>query len=148
MIPQELINFVTESNRIEGILREPTDGELEVHQWVLAQPKLTIRTLTSFVTIVQPGAVLRHLPGLNVHVGGHAAPLGGLHIVAELQHILEHLDLRSVYQTHLAYEVLHPFTDGNGRSGRVLWLHQMGGKAPLGFLHQFYYQTLAALGED
>ena len=77
MIPQELINFVTESNRIEGILREPTDGELEVHQWVLAQPKLTIRTLTSFVTIVQPGAVLRHLPGLDVHVGRHVAPLGG-----------------------------------------------------------------------
>ena len=148
MIPQELINFVTESNRIEGILREPTDGELEVHQWVLAQPKLTVCALTSFVTIVQPGAHLRWSPGMDVRVGKYIAPPGGPGITAELKHILKHLDLRNAYQTHLAYESLHPFTDGNGRSGRVLWLHQMGGKAPLGFLHQFYYQTLGALGGD
>jgi hypothetical protein len=37
-----------------------------------------------------------------------------------------------------------PTTDGNGRSGRALWLWCMRGRAPLGFLHQFYYQTLGA----
>ena len=36
----------------------------------------------------------------------------------------------------------HPFTDGNGRSGRALWLWQMNNHAPFGFLHTFYYQTL------
>ena len=36
--------------------------------------------------------------------------------------------------------------DGNGRSGRVLWLYNMGGieRVPLGFLHTFYYQALDA----
>ena len=50
---------------------------------------------------------------------------------------------------HLRYETLHPFMDGNGRSGRILWAWQMlhHDIAPgirLGFLHAFYYQTLAA----
>ena len=47
------------------------------------------------------------------------------------------------------YETLHPFMDGNGRSGRILWAWQMieHNIAPglsLGFLHAYYYQTLAA----
>ena len=46
-------------------------------------------------------------------------------------------------ETHVRYELLHPFLDGNGRSGRALWLWLMG-QAPLGFLHTFYYQTLSA----
>ena len=54
----------------------------------------------------------------------------------------------SAYVLHCRYESLHPFTDGNGRSGRALWLWMMGGieEAPLGFLHTWYYQSLEAGG--
>lgn len=80
--------------------------------------------------------------GLNVVVGRYRPPLGGPNIRATLQKLLRHP--HDPYLIHQAYEALHPFTDGNGRSGRALWLHMMGGPdaVPLGFLHTWYYQSL------
>lgn len=52
------------------------------------------------------------------------------------------------WKMHVAFEKLHPFMDGNGRTGRALWAWHMKqlGLDPfaLSFLHRFYYQTLAA----
>lgn len=142
-----LEDFVRESNRIEGILRDPFDDEIEAHERFLARGEISLKGLEDFVAVIQPGAVLRRKVGLNVRVGNHIAMPGGPEVEALLLDILARMrkDDRDAYPTHLAYEDLHPFTDGNGRSGRVLWLWQMGGEAPIGFLHRFYYQTLDAL---
>ena len=137
-----LEDFVRESNRIEGIERDPTADEIDAHKWFLARDKITVRDLGTLVSVIQPDAVIRRTIGLDVRVGNHIAPRGGPEIEQRLEAILAVID--SPYKTHLAYEDLHPFTDGNGRSGRALWLWQMGGEAPIGFLHRFYYQTLEA----
>lgn len=137
-----LYDFVKESNRIEGILREPTDDEMCAHITFLETRDLTIKDLEEFVAVIAPGHVLRDKSGFNVRVGNHIAPAGGPEIRAQLQIILDFVEGGELaWRIHTAYEDLHPFTDGNGRSGRALWLWQMG-SAPLGFLHQFYYQTL------
>ena len=143
-VPGQLVDFVRESNRIEGILRDPTTAELTAHAAFLTVQEPSTEALTDFVSIVQPGAILRDRVGLNVMVGRYFPPEGGSHIRAALIAILS--DLADPYVTHQRYEALHPFTDGNGRSGRVLWLWMMGGieKVPLGFLHQWYYQSLRA----
>lgn len=137
----DLTAFVRESNRIEGIIRPPTALEIWAHERFLAQtPNAT--ALMEFVRVVQPDARLRNLPGLDVVVGQYYPPPGGPAIEQKLLQILA--EARDPYLTHQAYEALHPFTDGNGRSGRVLWLSIMGGidRAPLGFLHHWYYQSL------
>lgn len=134
--------FIDESNRIEGIYRTSA-AEIGAHLDFLELKAITIVDLEEFVSVIQPGAMLRRNAYQNVRVGKHIPPSGGPQIEIRLLALLEDTESMGVWQTHLAYENLHPFTDGNGRSGRVLWLWMMGGNAPLGFLHQFYYQTLA-----
>lgn len=137
-----LVDFVRESNRIEGILREPSDAEITAHRdFLMNRDPVTVERLQAFVAVVAPGHVLREQRGLNVRVGNHIAPSGGPFIRTELEFLLMKTDVNDPWHTHVAYETLHPFTDGNGRSGRMLWLWMMN-TAPLGFLHHFYYQTL------
>lgn len=141
-----LKDFVAESNRIEGILREPTLAEQEAHATFINLVQPTTADLEAFVSVVAPGHRLRDKPGLNVRVGNHIAPFGGPEIRAALDTLVARaFRPDDPWQIHIEYEKLHPFTDGNGRSGRVLWLWQMQ-IAPIGFLHQFYYQTLAHVG--
>lgn len=137
----DLRDFVRESNRIEGITRDPTEAEIAATQAFIKLPALTVQDVCGLVTVYQPGAVLRDRPGLNVRVGAYIAPPGGPAIRERLGALLA--EVRGGWALHVAYEHLHPFTDGNGRSGRAIWLWWRGGVAPLGFLHQFYYETLA-----
>jgi Fic family protein len=145
-------DFVRESNRIEGILRDPTPEEMaEFHRFAELET-VTIEDIQHFVSIYQPRfpvGVLRSSPDIpGVRVGDHIAPPSGPDIRARLDHLVRCANARtmSAYDVHVAYEQLHPFTDGNGRSGRMLWRWQMG-RAPIGFLHQFYYQTLHHFSE-
>jgi len=145
--------LVAESNKIEGILRSPTDEEISAFKNFLKLDEITIADLQTFVNVYQPGAKLRNKPGMNVSVGNHSPPLGGPRIEERLQILLDDCNCMAddylpdiAYTTHMAYERLHPFMDGNGRSGRMLWYwmmrHTYSGRR-LGFLHVFYYQTLS-----
>jgi hypothetical protein len=142
---------VAESLRIEGIHRAPTPAEVEEHVRFVKLPAATIEALEKFVSVYQPGHVLRDQPGRDVRIGNYYPPRGGPEIRPALQALLDRINqhhvLRNPFMLHAEYEMLHPFTDGNGRSGRILWYWMMGNKpiADLGFLHAWYYQTLQHL---
>jgi hypothetical protein len=148
--------LVAESNRIEGIHRAPTAKEIETFDVFVNLKEVTVQDLENFVNVYQPGAKLRDRPGMDVGVGSHFPPRGGAEVREQFIDLvarcnddrrIKHKMIapRAAYQTHLDYESLHPFIDGNGRSGRMLWYWMMRNDPiaqELGFLHTFYYQTL------
>jgi len=113
---------------------------MEAHENFLLHP-VSVDSLVMFVGVVAQ-AQLRDRVRMDVRVGRHLPIAGGPYVRTRLEDILN--DSMSPYATHQSYEDLHPFMDGNGRSGRVLWLHMMGGidSVPLGFLHTWYYMSL------
>lgn len=143
-----LIGWIAESNKIEGIKRPPTDAEIAAHEKFIVLPEVTVDAMREFVSVIAPGKPLRSRTGLNVYVGNHVPPPGGPEIPARLEDILDDAADGDPYLIHQRYETLHPFMDGNGRSGRVLWLWMMRQRdgmqfaLTLGFLHAWYYQSL------
>lgn len=149
MNKKQLIKFIQESNKIEGITGIVRTVEVEAFNNFLKLSKIEIGNLDALVHVFQSDANLRINVGDNVFVGNYYPPPGGVRIKKELEEILNKVNrfVWTPFKTHIVYENLHPFTDGNGRSGRALWAWQMlkGDYEPrldLGFLHAFYYQTL------
>lgn len=148
MNEQYLKRFLRESNIIEGIDRV-TKAEIEAAKKFLELKEIKVQDLQDYIKATQPDAVLRDRVGLNVRVGNYRPPAGGSDIREELEGMLANISndkFGTPFESHYAYEGLHPFTDGNGRSGRLLWLWQMINfeyEPTLSFLHSWYYQSLS-----
>lgn len=161
MFRGEVDAWAKASNNIEGVFDL---GKHEAHADaiydLLAAPALTIRAVEQFVATVEPGAVLRDRPGLNVVIGNHRPPVGGPDIAGMLADVLHVVNenILSPWEAHVKYETLHPFTDCNGRSGRAVWAWHMHRHYSNPFLeingnrcdplHLMYYQALEAGRSD
>ena len=148
MVTTYLYEFAKESNQIEGI---NSARRHKIHEEALRKflqlDHVQIPQLDAFVKKIEPSAFLRTDPKHRVWIGGKEAPsanesyqmLGGL--LCEVENLT-----KDPWEVHCEYEHIHPFIDGNGRSGRALWLWMMvrrGYDLRYKFLQMFYYQTLS-----
>ena len=141
-------DFLTESFHIEGMYRMVSKAEHKEAERFMALEQIELQDMIDFVKVFQSNAKFRTEEGLNVRVGKHLPPQGGVAVGYALADLLykANKENSSPHLIHLKYELLHPFTDWNGRSGRILWLWQskrtLGELPHLSFLHNFYYHTL------
>lgn len=140
--------FIAESNAIEADTTDPAELE-PFYKFFLGVKAVRLADLQTAAQVFQPGALLRNRVGMNVRVGNYLPPAGCGGVTSLLRELLKDVngkDPPSPWHTHCRFEWIHPFTDGNGRTGRLLWLWQMHrlGWEPRGvlFLQTFYYQTL------
>lgn len=116
--------FVRVSNRMAGILRDPTAAEVAAHRGLLAVNTLRVENFEVFLQHIAPGAGFRD--SLD---DGDPEPEGDSTSDArsDLATIVQAARTRSATpeRLHRLYRQLRPFTDGNGRAGRVLWMWQL-----------------------
>ncbi len=150
--PLTRFDFILESNRIEGmhgVLAE----DIEAHDALWSLDELTVADVSNFVKLISLGK-LRDKVGRDVMVGTHKPISGGPDVSSKLFRLLgaintavderDPLEPISPFLAHIVYETLHPFTDGNGRSGRAIWAWHLLNldldPFSMGFLHHFYYE--------
>lgn len=142
--------FAKESNKIEGIFDEAEDRKMiKLLQKFLIHKNLTSYHVANFAKGLGSRCNLRDREGMDVRIGDYLPLKGGRKVI---EHLNSLFDMQNdpkkkitPFKFHQHFEALHPFMDGNGRTGRAIWLWQMLKEERntfLGFLHIYYYQSL------
>lgn len=128
-----MFKHIRQSNLIENIDDEAADAQsLRAWNYVRKAPHITetvMLRLHKLITKDQlPANESGNFRNVQVMVGGRICPdpyLAQQMIFNWIIDLLEHKDTLSPKDMHIRFEQIHPFIDGNGRTGRMLmWWHE------------------------
>jgi len=138
MLIPAIVAFVRNSNLIAGIERASTVDEVSATKCFLELPTLLLMDVCALQAVYAPDEPIRERVGMNVTI--------------ELTKLCMRVSRApsppydNPWLEHITFENLHPFPEGNGRTGRAIWAWHMQkiGVDPfaLPFLQRFYYQTI------
>lgn len=128
----DMHDHIRESNLIEGIDLESADidcskaWESLIHCREITHGALMDlhRQITSHQDDLTDGERGNYRK-IQVYVGDHTPPAA--HMVPSLMmDYLQKFESMDPIEAHIEFETIHPFVDGNGRTGRMLlWWHQL-----------------------
>lgn len=144
--PQE--QFAMESNRIEGE-GSFTEGQLgavfEAEKMAGCDSIFVLERILDWHNMSFEG---KEWAGgwrdCQVYIGGHT-PIPPEHIEVAMEEWIDKFPFMDAWEAHNSFEKIHPFQDGNGRLGRLIWLTKAiseGYYYEIPFLQMYYYQTL------
>lgn len=145
---EEIRFFCMESNAAFGMNRETPLAHIEATERLIRLKQISVEDMVELGKVFLPATHLRTVPGMDTMVGSfHRPPPGGPDIEKKFNELIQRAnDGGHPYEIHQEYLELHPFRDGNGRTGRALWAWGMINQnikpwLKVGFFRAWYYQS-------